>query len=242
MKLAKAVAVGRLALAASLFTSSVLLLPSTGAWTVAADEINCEDPENTALPECAPPPPPEQPPAAENPPSEQPAPAARANDPWNIVFNIEDAGKEAYTVITEEGSDQCGRWARTRFERDRGLSSSKLGPNVIDTKAWVCKDVEAAKALFKTQSEVKNWPERKENVSGPNEKFKKLANAADQTFSISGYYSSNTTWRHYRIGVQKGQNFAILYLFGREDLFTEDKDKSENGLVNWFLLKYAGRL
>ncbi|HYU21019.1 MAG TPA: hypothetical protein VEQ11_20210 [Chloroflexota bacterium] len=168
---------------------------------------------------------------------------AKATDPAQIVFGLDDAGKEAFQAAYEEGADGRGRWAHSRFERDRGISPSRLGPNVIDSKAWIAKDVDAAKALYKEQAAIKTFPEHKpsEGLSGPNEKFKYTDNVAEETSVTSMYWESNTIWQHYRIVVRKGTNVAILYLFGREDLFF-DKNKQSNGLVDWFARKFAGRL
>jgi hypothetical protein len=145
-------------------------------------------------------------------------------------------------VLSEEGSDGCGRWARNRFERGRELGPSRLGPNVLDTKAWICSNPDQAKALFKTEAAKTNFPERKERVQGPNERFKKVYSSAEQTDSRSGYYEDNTVFQHYRIVLQKGPNVAVMYLFGREDLWMEKDRKTDNGLVQWFVLKLSDRL
>lgn len=180
------------------------------------------------------------------PPSDAPpAPdsVAKTGDPNGIVFTLEDAGKEATQYAREEGSDNRSRWTRTRYERDRETGSSRLGPNVIETRAWVARDVDAAKAIFAEQAAIKDFPERtrEEGVTGLNDRFTKYDNVAEETFAIGGYWEDEKIWQHYRVVVRKGQNVAVMYLFGREDLFV-DKDKQNNGLVDWFTRKLAGRL
>ncbi len=170
---------------------------------------------------------------------------AKKNNPAEIVFALADAGKEATQYDWKEGTDEHGRWAMSRFERDRELSPSRLGPNVIWTKAWVAKDVETAKALFKTLSGNKNLASvfapmraRGELVSGPNEKFK-YEKYAEETWAASAYYDADK-WvgRHYLFTHRKGPNVGQIYLFGREDFFEEWSPKIDD----WFSRTFAGRL
>ncbi len=252
-------------LARGLLALSLLGLGVTGnvghrAPSIHAEEIDCEDKDNFNDPDCvlqrqqnAPPPagappaqaeeaPPAPPEGQEKPPDEPPWPdkTAKKNSPAEIIFQLPDAGKEATQYEWKEGADECGQWAQSRFERDRELGSSRLGPNVIFSKAWVCKDVEAAKKLFKDQAAIKNFPMRArgEIVSGPNEKFK-FEKYAEETAATSGYYDGDK-WvgRHYLFLHRKGNNIGQLYLFGREDLF----DEWIKGLDDWFSRTYAGRL
>lgn len=228
----------------TLLTSAFSIGPGQAASSVRADEIDCDDLENVNDPECveqrggdAPPSGGDAPPSTEDAPSNDPPrpdSTVRASNPGQIVFTLDDAGKEATQYRDEAGSDNCGAWARTRFERDRTLASSRLGPNVIDTKAWVCKDVEAAKALFKQQAGVKSFPERTEKLDGLIDDFN-LENLGEETFSIGGYWTSNTVWHHYRVGVRKGKNVGIMYLFGRRDVV-------DRGLAHWFSRTFAGRV
>jgi hypothetical protein len=236
----------------TLLTSAFSIGPGQAASSVRADEIDCDDLENVNDPECveqrggAPPPSggnaqsvesQDAPPPTEDAPSDgppRPDSTARASSPGQIVFALADAGKEATQYKDEAGSDNCGAWARTRFERDRTLGSSRLGPNVIDTKAWVCKDVDAAKALFKQQAGIKTFPERTEKLEGLIDKFN-LQNLGEETFHIGGYLSTNTVWHHYRVGVRKGKNVGIIYLFGRRDIV-------DIPLVEWFSFTFAGRV
>jgi hypothetical protein len=242
---------------------------------VHADEIDCEDKDNFDDPDCvqlrqqsAPPlplqgqtsPPPQEssPPPAEEPPPPppegeelppdmppQPDTIAKKNNPADIIFTVADAGKEATQYDGKDGTDECGRWALSRFERERELSPSRLGPNVIYTKAWVCKDAESAKQLFKKLSENKNLKavfdplrSRSEVVSGPNEKFK-YGKYAEETWATSAYYDGDK-WvgRHYLFLHRKGPNIGQMYLFGREDYF----DEWDKGVDDWFSRTYAGRL
>ena len=112
---------------------------------------------------------------AGNPPSQQPAPGpteappVASTNPADVVLRMEDAGKDAFVVDVSQGSDKYGRWAHSRFERDRSEGASTLGPNVMDTKAWVAKDLDTAKALYNEQAAIKDFPERQEKITGGRE-------------------------------------------------------------------------
>ena len=106
--------------------------------------------------------PPQQQQASQPPVEEEPAekPRGPLTNPMDAVLTLQDCGKEAYIVDQNEGSDKYGRWALRRCERDRSNSASTLGANVIHTKVWVASNVDQAKALFKEQADIKNFPER----------------------------------------------------------------------------------
>lgn len=172
----------------------------------------------------------------------QPAPAAPSN-PLDIVFNIKDAGKEATQYLSEENTDKHGRWARTRFERERTTAASTIGPSVIDTRAWVTKDAEAAKALFKEQAAITTFPERKEALAGPNEKAKPIK--VGEEYSVTTQYfqdEDGKVWHHYRFVIRNNANVGVLYLFGREDFFADKKDKTWNGQGDWYITEFANRI
>jgi hypothetical protein len=162
-------------------------------------------------------------------------PRGPLTDPKQAVLRPEDAGKEATQYINEEGSDKYGPFARTRFERDRTTSASTLGPNVMDSKVWIAKDVNAAKALFKEQAAITNFPERKEKVDGPVEKVKPTAYGEDFSFS-AGFYQDgdNKVWQHYRFEMRVGNVVSVLYLFGREEFFQDQKDRTWTGQGDWY--------
>src|SRR5688572_873250 len=117
---------------------------------------------------------------------EKPTPRPPVTDPRTVVLTIADAGKEATQYLNEEGTDKYGKWARTRFERDRSNGASALGPNVMDSKVWVAKDVETAKALFREQAAIKNFPERTEKVQGLVEKLKPTKYGEEFSY-VGGY-------------------------------------------------------
>lgn len=172
----------------------------------------------------------------------QPAPAAPSN-PLDIVFTIKDAGKEATQYLSEEGTDTYGRWARNRFERERTTAASTLGPSVIDTRAWVTKDAEAAKALFKEQAAINTFPERKEALTGPNEKAKPVK--AGEEYSVTTQYfqdDDGKIWHHYRVVIRNNANVGVLYMFGRADFFTNKEDKTWNGQGDWYITEFANRI
>jgi hypothetical protein len=58
---------------------------------------------------------------------------------------------------------------------------------------------------------------------------------AEETQASSAYWEDATVWHHYRVVVRKDRNVAVMYLFGRRDIV-------DNGLVDWFSRKLAGRL
>ena len=190
---------------------------------------------------------------AVNPPAEQPTPEPTAvvfspsRNPADVVLRLDDAGKQATPVDVSEGSDKYGRWAHSRFERDRSDGASTLGPNVIDTKAWVAKDLETAKALYDEQAAIKNFPERKEAkeaLTGPVEKVKPNLFGEDSTYKAMYYQDGdNKVWHHYRFVMRQATTVAVIYLFGRDLFFTERKDKNVwNSQGDWYTGKVFERM
>ncbi|MCC7371515.1 MAG: hypothetical protein IT306_24055 [Chloroflexi bacterium] len=160
-------------------------------------------------------------------------PRGPLNDPKEAILTIKDAGKEATQYISDEGTDKYGKFARNRFERDRSNGASALGPNVIDNKVWVAKDVETAKALFKEQAAIKNFPERKEGVQGPVEKIKPTKYGEE--FNVeTGFYQDEKIWHHYRFVMRVGNVVSVIYLFGREEFFQDEKDRGWTGQGDWY--------
>jgi hypothetical protein len=160
-------------------------------------------------------------------------PRGPLTDPKHAVLTIQDAGKEATQYIADEGSDKYGKFVRNRFERDRANGSSAIGPNVIDSKVWVAKDLETAKTLFKEQAAIKNMPERKEGVQGPVEKIKPPSVGEEFAFD-TGFYQDDKVWQHYRFVFRQGTSVGVLYLFGRQELFQDAKDRTWTGFADWF--------
>jgi hypothetical protein len=164
---------------------------------------------------------------------EKPAPRGPVTDPRTVVLTIADAGKEATQYLDEAGTDKYGTWARTRFERDRSNSASTLGPNVMDSKVWVAKDVTTAKALFKEQAAIKNFPERKEPSEGPVEKVKPTKYGEEFSW-VGGYFQDEKIWQHHRFVMQVGNVVSVVYLFGREEFFQDLEDGGWTGQGDWF--------
>jgi hypothetical protein len=158
-----------------------------------------------------------------------------ATDPKQVVLKIGDAGKEATQYLSEEGSDKYGPWARTRFERDRSNGASALGPNVMDSKVWITKDVETAKTLFKEQAAVKNFPERTEEAKGTVDKVKPPAFGEEFSF-VTAYYEDRDSkvFQHYRFVSRVGKAVAVVYLFGREEFFQDQKERTWTGEGEWY--------
>jgi hypothetical protein len=187
-----------------------------------------------------------QPGNGQAPPAPEPtqAPAASSTNPADVVLRMEDAGKEAFVVDTSDGLDKWGRWAHSRFERDRSDGASTLGPNVMDSKAWVAKDLDTAKALYKEQAAIKNFPERKEGTTGPVEKVKPTLFGEESSYNAMYYQDDdNKIWQHYRFVMRQGTTVAVVYLFGKEAFFVEPKDKSTwNKQGDWFTQKVSERM
>ena len=157
------------------------------------------------------------------------------------MLTLADAGKEADQYLNDEGTDKYGKWVRTRYERDRSNGKSALGPNVMDSKVWIAKDVETAKALFKEQVAIKNFPERVEKVAGPVEKIKPTKYAQEFSF-VGGYYQDDSkVWQHYRFVMRFDNILAVVYLFGREEFF-QNPDGGWTGQGDWFTSAVANRM
>jgi hypothetical protein len=171
---------------------------------------------------------------------DKPAPRVPPTDPRQVVLTIADAGKEATQFLNDEGTDKYGKWVRTRFERDRSNGASALGPNVMDSKVWIAKDVETAKALFKEQVAIKNFPERTEKVNGPVEKIKPTKYGQEFAFA-GGYYQDEKIWQHYRFVMRVDNIISVVYLFGREEFFQDD-DGGWTGQGDWFTSAVANRM
>jgi hypothetical protein len=170
-------------------------------------------------------------------------PRGPLTDPKQAVLKIEDAGKEATQYLNEEGTDKYGPHARTRFERDRSNGASDLGPNVIDSKVWVAKDAESAKALFKEQAAIKNFPERKESAEGSVEKIKPPSYGEEFSFTSAFFQNpDNKIFQHYRFVMRVGNVVSVLYLFGKEEFFQDQKDRTWTGQGDWFLLTLFNRM
>jgi hypothetical protein len=162
-------------------------------------------------------------------------------DPRQAVLTAADAGKEATEYKNEDGSDKWGKFAHTRFERDRSNGASALGPNVMDSKVWVTKDAATARQLFKEQAAVKNFPERKEGVQGPVEKAKPTKYGEDFAY-IGGYWQDDKIWQHWRFVILQGNSVAVVYLYGREEFFQDVKDGSWTGQGDWFTSTVFNRM
>ena len=166
---------------------------------------------------------------------EKPAPRGPVTDPHTVVLTLADAGKEATPYKDESGTDKYGKWALTRFERDRSNGASSLGPNVMQSKVWVAKDVETAKGLFKEQVAVKGFPERTESARGTVEKVKPTQYGEEFSFDSAFYQDDdNKVWQHYRFVIRVGNLVSVVYLFGREEFFQDQKDRTWTGQGDWF--------
>jgi hypothetical protein len=189
----------------------------------------------------------QQPPQqASQPQEEQPEekPRGPLTNPWDAVLTLQDCGKEAYQADRNEGSDKYGRWAMFRCERERTTSASTLGANVIHSKVWVASSVDQAKALFKEQADIKNFPERKEPVQGPNDKAAKPNRYSEDFAFQTSYYQDDDgkIWHHWRFVLRRGAAVSMLYLFGREEFFQDRKDHIWTQQADWYLKPLDERL
>jgi len=151
------------------------------------------------------------------------------------VLTFADVGKEATPYKDESGTDKYGKWALTRFERDRSNGASALGPNVMHSKVWVAKDLETAKGLFKDESAKKGFPERTESAQGTVEKIKPTKFGEEFSFDSAFYQDGDDkVWQHYRFVMRVGNVVAVVYLYGREEFFQDKKDHTWTGQGDWF--------
>jgi hypothetical protein len=165
----------------------------------------------------------------------KPVPRGPVTDPRTVALTIADAGKEATQYLNDEGSDKYGKYVRTRYERDRSNGASALGPNVMDSKVWVAKDAETAKGLFKEQAAIKNFPERKEPAQGSVEKIKPTKYGEEFSYESAFYQDGDDkVWQHYRFVMRVGNVVSVVYLFGREEFFQDQKDRTWTGQGDWF--------
>jgi hypothetical protein len=204
-----------------------------------SNEVDCEDRDNAALPECQSLTPPivvtEQAPPST---STESAPAATAvpvdtgsglyqGPARDIVFKLADAGKEATQMQFEDGMDTRGAWARGRYERrDDSGSSDSLGPRVIDHTVYVTKTVDQAKQLFKDEV-AKNEKFPEQNSRDERRGFFKfdIKNIVEQTAAVSACNDCNGKDQillHHRVVQQRDNIVSVLYLYGRDKRGAEE--------------------
>jgi hypothetical protein len=95
--------------------------------------------------------------------SNEPAPATVgspiAKQPYEIVLQQAEAGRELTLTGSGSGDDGNAAWTWIRWERDRTPEQAGLGPYVIVSKVIVAKNVETAKAIYGNEVAVRNFPE-----------------------------------------------------------------------------------
>jgi hypothetical protein len=204
-----------------------------------SNEVDCEDKDNAALPECLALKPPvvitEEVPPATSTESASAPPAAPVEtgsalyqgSARDVVFKLADAGKEATQMQFQDGTESRGTWARGRYERrDDSGSSDTLGPRVIDHTVYVTKNVEQAKQLFKDES-AKNEKFPEQNPRDERRGYFKfdIKNIVEQTSAVSACNDCNgkdAILLHHRIVQQRGNIVSVLYLYGREKRGAEE--------------------
>jgi hypothetical protein len=196
-----------------------------------SNEVDCEDKDNAALPECQPVTPPlatdEQVPAdtTESAPSaptpKQTGPVLYTGPAMDLVFKLADAGKEAVQFRLDEGADDKGTWARGRYERrDDSGSADTLGPRVIDHTVYVTKTIDQAKQMFKDEA-AKNdrFPEQAARDQRRGSFKFDIKNFVDQTAAITACNDcggKDQLMLHHRIVQQHSNVVSVLYLYGRD--------------------------
>ena len=67
------------------------------------------------------------------------------------------------------------------------------------------------------------------------DKIKPTAYGDDFSFS-SGFYQDpdNKIYQHYRFEMRVGNVVSVVYLFGREEFFQDQKDRTWTGQGDWF--------
>ena len=172
---------------------------------------------------------------------EKPAPRVPPTDPRQVALTIADAGQGSDPVPQRRGHRQVRQVGADPLRARPPNGASALGPNVMDSKVWVAKDVETAKTLFKEQAAIKNFPERTEKVNGPVEKIKPTKYGEEFSF-VGGYFQDEKIWQHYRFVIRVGKVLSVVYLFGREEFFQDPKDGGWTGQGDWFTSAVANRM
>jgi hypothetical protein len=245
---------------ASLFFAVLLGLSLIGpAWADDGDEkkkvetsneVDCEDKDNAALPECRPANSPvviqeSAPPQSESAPS-SPAPSQTGSGLYtgpatDLVFKLSDAGKEATQYEFKDGADDKGTWARGRYERrDDTGSADTLGPRVIDHTVYVTKTADQAKQLFKDET-AKNdrFPEQVARDERKGSFKFDISNMVEQTSAISACNDcdgKDQLMLHHRIVQQKNNIVSVLYLYGRDKRGSEEIVTQKIAELQWAYL------
>jgi len=202
-----------------------------------SSEVDCEDKDNAALPECQPvtppvvtedqAPPPETDSAPSAPAAKQTGPVLYTGPAMDLVFKLADAGKEAVQYRLDEGADDKGTWARGRYERrDDTGSADTLGPRVIDHTVYVTKTIDIAKQLF-TAEAAKNdkFPEQAARDERKGSYKFDIKNYVDQTAAISACNDcggKDQLMLHHRVVQQHSNVVSVLYLYGRDKRGTDE--------------------
>jgi hypothetical protein len=204
-----------------------------------SNEVDCEDKDNAALPDCKPITPPlvtdqQTPPdtggsQADAPAPQQadtPAPQQTGSELYNgpamdLVFKLADAGKEAVQYRLDQGADDKGTWAHGRYERrDDTGSADTLGPRVIDHAVYVTKTVDQAKQLYKDEvAKNERFPEQAARDERKGSFKFDIKNFVEQTAALSGCNDcggKDQLMLHHRIVQQRNNVVSVLYLYGRD--------------------------
>ncbi|HYU17252.1 MAG TPA: hypothetical protein VEQ11_00995 [Chloroflexota bacterium] len=171
--------------------------------------------------------------------AEKPGPVGQSvdRDPRDIMTTPDEAGRQADLLLDKEGSEDRGRWAHRRWERNRESEDTHTGPIVVDSLVWVAKDVSTAQAIFNDESARQaDFPEAADKRQGHFD-FK-IAKIGDDVTTLSACddCNANRTFNlHHRIVARKGNVVAVLYLFGRESNTTQK-------LATWYISQILFRV
>ena len=162
-------------------------------------------------------------------------------DPREIILTHEEGGgKDSYPAADEDCSDDRARCVHRRWERD-GETDASVGPIITDTRVWVAKDVETAKAIYKEQEKKqKEFPERTDYANGPFPFEFKDKPPAEEWTALSACIkdacaSDGRIDIHQRMLARRDKTVILLYLFGRERNTTPE-------LTTYFMVRSLERV
>ena len=70
---------------------------------------------------------------------------------------------------------------------------------------------------------------------GSVEKIKPTSYGEEFSFVSGGYQDDeDKVWQHYRFVMRVGNVVSVVYLYGREEFFQDQKDKNWTGQGDWF--------
>ncbi|MCC6179154.1 MAG: hypothetical protein IT305_27920 [Chloroflexi bacterium] len=158
------------------------------------------------------------PPAATATPSGPPA-----GDPKSLLVKENEAGRDAKTGDTKDGSDSRQIWASARFEREDTNKNRHSGPIVVYSRAIIARDVDTARQIFAQEaSQNEKFPEAKNKVGG---RFPFNTEGDEDVGEEAKGQSACTASKcveademlHRRIVFRVGKMVGVIYTYGLDD-------------------------